>query len=142
MDCEMKPILTIALLLLLPFAAYSQKGKKDTSYAKIFKLVYVDGITSYGSEEFKDGAAEKKFIDEKEEALEKEYNISMEEYKTAMEEYKKSKEKDKTAPMKIVKPSYRLESRKYVSEKDREKMEKSLEKKIASAEKLNEKLKK
>ena len=138
----MKTILTAVLLILLPFAAYSQKGKKDTSYAKIFKMVYVDGVTSYGSEEFKDSAAEKKFLDAKEESLDKEYAVSMEEYKTALEEYKKSKDKDKTAPLKVVKPSYRLESRKYVTDKDRARMEKSLEKKIASAEKLNAKLKK
>ncbi len=140
MVCEMKRMLPIMLLLLIPATLCA--AKKGTSYAKIYKLIYVDGTTEYGSQEFKDTAAEKKFVDQKEEELEKEYKASMEEYKAAYAEYNKSKEKDKVRPAKVYKPSFKLESRKYVSDKDREKMEKSLEKKIATAEKANAKLKK
>ena len=128
------------LLLLVP--ATLSAAKKGSSYAKIFKLIYVDGTTEYGTEEFKDTSAEKSFLTKKKEELEKEYKISMEEYKAAYAEYSKSKEKDKTPPARVYKPSFRLESRKYVSDKDRERMEKSLEKKIATAEKANAKLKK
>ena len=135
----MKLLLPIMLLLLVP--ATLSAAKKNT-YAKIYKLVYVDGTTEYGSEEFKNTAEEKKFLDKKDEELDKEYKISMEEYKKAYAEYNKSKEKDKVRPAKVYKPSFRLEGRKYVSDKDREKMEKSIEKKNASAEKANAKLKK
>ena len=135
----MRLILPIMLLLLIPSTlTAANKG----SYAKIYKLIFVDGTTEYGSEEFKDTAAEKKFLAEKKAALEKEYKVSMEEYKAAYSEYSKSKEKDKVRPAKVYKPSYRLESRKYYSDKDRERIEKSLEKKIESAEKANERLKK
>ena len=140
MICDMKLLIPIMLLLLVP--ATLSAAKKGSSYAKIYKLIFVDGTTEYGNEEFKDTAAEKKFIAKKKEELEKEYKISMEEYKAAYAEYNKSKEKDKVRPAKVYKPSYRLESRKYASDKDREKMEKSLEKKIATAEKANAKLKK
>lgn len=141
MVCEMKKMLSLMMILFIS-VSLSAKDKKGTTYAKIYKLIYVDGTTTYGYEEFKDSAAEKKFMEAKKKELDDEYKISMEEYKTAMDEYRKSKEKDKTQPMKVYKPSFRLESRKYTSEKDREKMDKSLEKKNIVAEKANEKLNK